>query len=166
MRPSWNKYLSGHQKGRTTHVHLALELSKWFRNRKGLPNPHTNLTHGCRLSQRQKALIELGMIMSPDDIPAFAQNLYVCSCLPSLLHSFSGAESDLLTLASRKHPKNKPSSWRSWMLTGPRRRHDAAPTGCGSNKALIFSHILKSNSLLPHCVGLYNLFLSLYYRML
>jgi len=32
------------------------------------PSPRT------KLSQRQKALIELEMITSPDDIPAFAQN--------------------------------------------------------------------------------------------
>jgi len=32
------------------------------------PSPRT------KLSQRQKALIELGMVTSPDDIPAFAQN--------------------------------------------------------------------------------------------
>lgn len=32
----------------------------------------------CRLGQRQVALIELGMIQSSDDLPTFAQNLYVC----------------------------------------------------------------------------------------
>jgi DNA excision repair protein ERCC-6-like 2 len=33
-----------------------------------------------RLDQRQVALIELGMITSPDDIPTFAQNLYASCC--------------------------------------------------------------------------------------
>jgi len=32
----------------------------------------------CRLGQRQVALIELGMIQSSDDLPTFAQSLYVC----------------------------------------------------------------------------------------
>ena len=84
------------------------------------------------------------MITSPDDIPAFAQNLYVCSCLPSLMPSFSGAESDVLIVASRKHPKNKPSYWRSWMLTGPRRRDDALmtqhPHAVITTSPHIFSH--------------------------
>ena len=31
----------------------------------------------CRLGQRQVALIELGMIQSSDDLPMFAQSLYV-----------------------------------------------------------------------------------------
>ena len=35
------------------------------------------LPGNCRLSQRQVALIELGMIQSSDDLPTFAQNLYV-----------------------------------------------------------------------------------------
>ena len=47
------------------------------------------------------------MIMSPDDIPAFAQNLYVCSCFPSLLLSFSGAESDVLVFSVKKTPEEQ-----------------------------------------------------------
>ena len=45
-----------------------------------------------RLSQRQMALIELGMITSPEDIPTFAQNLYVSCCPPSPRVSFSRAD--------------------------------------------------------------------------
>ena len=35
------------------------------------------LLRNCRLGQRQAALIELGMIQSSDDLPAFAQGLCV-----------------------------------------------------------------------------------------
>jgi hypothetical protein len=37
-----------------------------------------------RLCQRQIALIELGMIESPEDLPAFAQSLYGYSLLLEL----------------------------------------------------------------------------------
>jgi len=101
---------NGHRKGSTTRVRPALELSTWSpRDRKGLLYRHANRTHDRRLGQRQMALIQLGMITSADDLPAFAQNLCVFH-LPGLPF-FSPA--NVLTLASRKHPKSKPSYWRS-----------------------------------------------------
>ena len=41
-----------------------------------------NCAHDCRLSQRQMALIEMGMIQTAEDLPAFAQSLYGCSFAP------------------------------------------------------------------------------------
>jgi hypothetical protein len=35
-----------------------------------------NCVHDCRLLQRQIALIELGMIQTPEELPIFAQDLY------------------------------------------------------------------------------------------
>ena len=45
-----------------------------------------NRAHDCRLLQRQIALVELKMIQTPEDLPLFAQNLYVLLSLspPSL----------------------------------------------------------------------------------
>jgi hypothetical protein len=71
-----------------------------------------NCAHDCRLFQRQIALIELGMIQSAEDLPAFAQSLYGFSISSSYFHNVNGS-----ILAARKLPKSKPSYWRSWMRT-------------------------------------------------
>jgi hypothetical protein len=69
--------LSGHRKGNTTNVRPVLELSMF--SSEGAYNDVNRLrAFYHRLVQRQKALIEMGMIQSVDDIPVFAQSLYVC----------------------------------------------------------------------------------------